>query len=328
MNKLKIIPKELVIIAENNGLDKNKIDGLMNSFVDSFTEAKNISNEARKIVVTDESQTDLMFQARTARLSLKDIRVRVDKTRISLKEQSLREGRAIDGMANIIKALIVPVEEHLEKQEKYAEVKELERLEKRNNERILRLSPYVEDITVYNVKDMTDLAFNSLFDTCKKAHEATKKAQEEAEKKRIAEEKAEKERQIKIQKENDKLKKDAEIREKAIKIEREKVEAERKKAQEIANKKLDAERKEKEKAQRLLDQKKKQEMERIKAENERLAKIEKDKEEELKKPDKEKYKMYIKTLFHVPAPVVNNQEISLKITEIVSYLLKLNQEKI
>ena len=122
--------KELVLIAQQEGLQPSKVDDLMKSFAGYFNQARTLAEEAKSIVVKDETQTDLMLKARETRLALKNIRVEAEKTKIQLKEQSLREGNAIQGVYNVIKALIVPVEEHLEKQEKFIEkIEELPILE-------------------------------------------------------------------------------------------------------------------------------------------------------------------------------------------------------
>lgn len=288
---------QLATIASQTGLDTNKVNALMQRFNTSFSEAKEIVQQSKGIVVTDENQSDKMLEARTARLKLKDIRVRVEKTRVELKEQSLREGKAIDGMANIIKALIIPVEEHLEKQEKFAEEKEKLRLDTRNNERIAKLQQYVSDTSIYNVRDMTDLAFDTLLNTCKTAYEATKKAEEEAEIKRKADEEAKRKEDERIRKENEKLKA---LREK-----------DRIKMQKLREEKEQAE--QKERAKQLEEQKRIQE--------------EKKRHDELKKaPDKEKYKKYVSDLFHIQAPVINDPEIDQKVRNIVRYLLQVNEE--
>lgn len=205
----------LVVVAQESGLEAPKIELLLGSYKSVFQKAKEIAEKANDIVVTDESQTDLMGKARAARLELKNLRVEAEKTRKQLKDQSLREGKAIDGMANIIKALIVPIEEHLEKQEKFAEVKAAERKAKRYSDRIEALSPYVENVSIYNLNDMEDEAFTILLEQSKKAHEAALKAQELAKAEQEAKEKAEEEERKRIREENQKLKEEAEAREKA-----------------------------------------------------------------------------------------------------------------
>lgn len=176
---------ELSTVVNSVGLEQSKADSILQSFADCFSQAKILAEESKGIVVTDESQVDLMAQARTARLKLKDIRVNAEKIRVALKEQSLRESRAIDGVSNLIKALIVPVEEHLEKQEKFLEVREQLRLSERLNKRIADLSQYVDDITLYNIKDMSDEAFANLLESSKTAFEAKKDAEAKADKERL-----------------------------------------------------------------------------------------------------------------------------------------------
>lgn len=176
---------ELVLIAQDAQLEKSQVENLLQSFSKNFQEAKKIASEVKSIVVTDETQVELMNKAREARLSLKNIRVEVEKTRIGLKEQSLREGKAIDGMANIIKALVIPVEEHLQKQEDFVKLRESEAAAKKYADRIEKLSQLVDDISLYNVKDMTDGAFENLVKSSTEAREAKKQAELKAEADRV-----------------------------------------------------------------------------------------------------------------------------------------------
>ena len=174
---------DLVAVINQSGLDTSKSESLMQSFAGYFSEAKEIAEKSKSIIVTDESQVEEMKKAREYRLKLKDIRVNADKTRAELKEQSLREGNAIQGVFNIIKALVVPVEEYLEKQEKFAEVKEQLRLEKQLNERVEKLSKYVTDVSLYSLKDMADEVFENLLAGCKSNFEKAQQEQKDAQEK-------------------------------------------------------------------------------------------------------------------------------------------------
>lgn len=280
---------ELQLIAKDSGLEENKVETLLSSFGQYFQEAKSITEESRNIVVTSEDQIEEMAQAREARLKLWKIRCQVENTRKELKEQSLREGKAIDGISNVIKALIVPVEEHLEKQEKFAEILEKNRKAERLANRIEELSQYVDDITLYSLSDMADEAFAKLLNDCKKAFEDQKEAELKAEKERIAQEKANAEEREKLRIENEKLRKEAAIKEEKARIEREKQKAELRKERE-AREKIEAEVRAKkeaeEKAQKEAEeQKRTEELERLRAEKEaRLA------------PDKEKMRVVYKDI--------------------------------
>lgn len=116
-------PNQLQTIVDESGLDSTKAAVILKQFQDYFTMASEWESKAKAIVVTDEGQTTKMKMAREGRLFLKKKRVAIEKTRKELKEQALREGKAIDGIANVLKALIVPIEEHLDEQEHFVERK-------------------------------------------------------------------------------------------------------------------------------------------------------------------------------------------------------------
>lgn len=121
---------EIAVRESGMALDSPKAKELLESFQDYFKIAADWEKKAATLVVTDASQTAVMKMAREGRLFLKGKRVAIEKMRKKLKEQSVREGRAIDGMANILKALIVPLEEHLDKQERFVEIRAAEEAEK------------------------------------------------------------------------------------------------------------------------------------------------------------------------------------------------------
>ncbi len=110
---------ELVVIAKNSGLPQTKSQALLEIFQEYFGIAAEWEKAAKFIKVTDESQTDLMLKAREGRKFLQDARINLEKTRVSQKKFALLEGKAIDGMANVLKASIVPVEQYLAEQENF-----------------------------------------------------------------------------------------------------------------------------------------------------------------------------------------------------------------
>ena len=175
-----------VLIPKEIGLEPAKTEFLLKQFAGFFNKAQELAKVGRELLVTREDDLEGMAEAKRIRKELQDIRTKgVEPTRKELKEQSLREGKAIDGIANVIKALIVPVEEHLEKQEKFAQIAEENRkLELLENRREL-LSHYVNDVYVFNLSEMTEEVFATLLENSKKAYEAQLAAEEEAEKKRV-----------------------------------------------------------------------------------------------------------------------------------------------
>lgn len=308
---------EIALVAQNAGLAPTGVENLLKRFAAYFNEAKKLAEGAKEIVVTDESQTDLMLKARETRLSLKSLRTHVEAVRVELKEQSLREGRAIDGVSNLIKALIVPVEEHLEKQEKYAEIKELERIQKKYEERIALLSPYVDDISLYAIKDMSDVVFDNLLAGCKASYQAKKDAEAKAEADRIAKEKEKEEEDRKIREENEKLKKEAEEKQKEsdriAKEQEEKLEKERK-AREEAEAKLKAEKEAQEKKERDAKA----------AEEAKKAAEEEAKRKALLAPDKEKLVELAGTIDKITLPAVSSKEAGDVVNEVQTKLSALS----
>ena len=115
---------KLEVIVRDSGLEATKAQTLLTQFKDYFDIAAEWELKAKSIVVTDASQVADMQMARVGRLFLREKRIAIEKSRKELKEQALREGKAIDGIANVLKAVIVPIETYLEQQEKFIEIRD------------------------------------------------------------------------------------------------------------------------------------------------------------------------------------------------------------
>lgn len=305
---------ELAVIAKESNLSANKVEQLLSNFGESLKAAKTIAAGAGDIIVTDETQTKLMGDARAKRLELKNIRVEVEKIRKSLKEESLREGKAIDGMANIIKALIVPVEEHLEKQEKFAERAEEERKHKRHIDRIEQLSPFVENISVYNLMEMSEDDFKVLLRQAKAAFEAKQEAEKQAEIERQEAAEAEAKRQKERDAENERLKKEAAEKEAELAKER----AAAKKLQDKKDEEL------------RIEREKIAEIERKQAEDKAAADKKKAEEEEAQRqallaPDKEKLLKFAVEIENIKLPHVSDREAGKVLDETADYLARITK---
>ena len=119
---------ELTVIINESGLSETKGQILLDNFGNYFQIASEWEKKAKVIVVTDAGQKADMQMARVGRLFLREKRISIEKTRKGLKEQSLREGKAIDGIANVLKSVIVPIEKYLDEQEHFVEIQEQARL--------------------------------------------------------------------------------------------------------------------------------------------------------------------------------------------------------
>jgi hypothetical protein len=239
---------ELQLIVQESGLPQTKAEYILQQFQHYFTMAAEWEIKAKSIIVTDESQKTEMEMARVGRLFLKEQRLKVEKARVEMKKDIIMEGKAIEGIANVLKALIVPIEEHLDKQEHFVENKKKEeeariRIEvekKMEEERIAKEKAEAEErerIRLENEKLKAE------------AIERERQAQEErmkleAEKKAVEE----------------KARKQKEAAEKKLKAEREEhekqIEIQRQEASRIQREKEDAERKNKEKMDALITEKK------------------------------------------------------------------------
>lgn len=292
---------------------------LKNEFLPFFEQAEEWKNKAENLVVTDISQKEEMAQAREARLALKKIRTETENKRKELKEESLRKGKAIDGMANVIKYLITPIEEHLKKQEDFEKIETARIKAELSEKREKQLSKYEVETSFYNLGEMPEESFQQLLDNSKMAFEAKKEAARKAEEERIAKEKAEQEERERIRKENEKLRAEAEKRAKEEAVRKKAEEAERKAREEKERKeraeheaKLRKEREAREKieaelrAKKEAEEKAKKEAE-AKAKAEEAARKKREKEERLA-PDKIKLQNLAKSIVEIQLPEVKSDE--------------------
>jgi hypothetical protein len=176
-------------------IEKTKGDYIKEKFQDFTQSIEEWSEKANAIVVTDETQKEVMLEAREGRLLLKAKRIEVEKVRKSLKEQSLNEGRLIDSVAKYLTSLIEPAEKHLELQEKFIEIQEQNKRIKVKAERTFLLQPYLEVIDPNSIQlDLiTEEAFATILNGAIVSLENKK-----AEAKRLQDEIYENEKKVKL----------------------------------------------------------------------------------------------------------------------------------
>lgn len=275
-NKVEVLPPQtdLATVIKDSGLQPAKAAILQTRFNNFFTEVAEWEQKAKSLVVTDINQKEDIKAAREGRIFLKGKRVEVEKTRKELKEQVVREGKAIDGVANVLKSLIAPIEEHLAAQENFAARKEAERIEAMVLLRKEELLAIPADPEQYDLENLAEESYVFIRDGLKQQRADRIKAEQDAEAARIqrekdAEVKAEEQRleNIKLKEANAKAEAEAE----ASRVAKEKAEAatRRAKAKVEANaKKIQAEAAEK---ARVAKEEADAEIEKVNAENRRLA---------------------------------------------------------
>jgi len=238
----------LQVMVEEVGLSKPKAQTLLERFGHYFKLAAEWEKKTESLIVVNEDQVAEMKMAREGRLFLRQERIRIENTRKELKADILREGKALDGIANVLKHLIIPIEEYLDRQENFIVNKKAEEeaahraeVEKRmEEERIEREKKEVEDKRIADEKAKADqeriraenVRVKAENDRVKaEAAEREKKLKEESEAKqrKTIEEAAERER---------KLKAESSAREKKAREEKEAVEKKLREHKEAEEKKI------------------------------------------------------------------------------------------
>lgn len=338
--------KDLAIILEEKQLEPTQSKTLLDGFGDFFVQAHKLVAQAKGIKVTSEDQVEEMARAKELRIKLMKIRKDAERTKVVLKEGYLRGGQAVQDIFNDIRDITQPEEDRLKEQEKFAEIAEAKRVEARHTKRVETLSKYVEDVSVYSLRDMPDDVFDNLVSDCKKVYDQKIADEKKAEEERIAREKAQElynDRKLILAKFSDFVdlsrltpdttqteyeemvslaqssKKAHEDKQEAIRIENEKLQKEKEEAEKerlAAEKKAEEERKKLEAEKAEAEEKLRKEKE-AQAEKERKAlEAEEEKkrveEEAAKKallaPDKEKLAELAKTIDIIKFPAVSSKE--------------------
>lgn len=315
---------QLQVIIEENQLEN--ADEVKQVFSPFFDQVEVVKETCLAIKITDISQVEEMERAREYRLKLKNLRVASEKEKTRLKEQPLRKCQAIDALARYLKSEIEPLEDYLMEQEKFAIHKEEERKAELESKRKQELDGYEGDYQYVDLKEMPEENYQNFLKSAQETYKLKKEkeAQEEAERKRIADEQAKAQEAIRA--ENERLKAEADKREKEIEAERKKVEEANAKAQAEAEKKLKAEREKTEKLEAELKAKAEEDA-RAKREADAKAKAEQEAKEKAEKeaklaPDKKKLEQLAVQITQLSMPEVASDEAKAIVKAVVELLNK------
>lgn len=317
---------QVLDVIESAGLEQDTTQTLKQKFLPFWEQAEKWRGMAEGLVVTDESQTREMKMAREARLALRAIRVDADKTRKALKEDSIRYGKAVQGVYNVIEYLIKPIEEHLLQQEQFVEIQAQKRLDALNAERQGVAGPLMNwidvDLPFNNAPwaHFTESEFRQIVHAALSAKDAEEAEAARLEAERLAREKAEAEERDRLRKENERLRAERAELERQQAEERRKMEEQARKEQEEAEKKLAAERAERERIQEEARRKEQAEAARRTAEEEARARAE-------AAPDKERLLAFAADISGISSPAVKSksakalaERIDEKITELACWI--------
>jgi hypothetical protein len=120
---------QLQVIVKESGLEITEGKSIIEKFGDYEKIAREWELKAKSIVVTDASQTTEMAMAKEARKHFSNLRINVEKTRVAMREQSLRKTQAINSVARFLVSLIKPIEDYLREQEDFVKIQEAKRVE-------------------------------------------------------------------------------------------------------------------------------------------------------------------------------------------------------
>lgn len=214
-----ITSQALIKVDTECGLEGDAAQALRRAFAERYVRITEHVTAA--VAVTNAEDPAQVKEARKIRLALKAERCEVEKIRKSLKEDSLRRGKAIDGYANVLKYMVEPVENRLEAIEKAEELREKARVDALVAERSEILRSYGGDPAAFVLRTMDENTWQAILETVKRRDEERKEMQRKAEAARAEQERKDAEERERQRQENIRLKAEAEAREAQAKAERE-----------------------------------------------------------------------------------------------------------
>jgi hypothetical protein len=181
----------LTITSELKELEPEKSQQIKAVF-DPMVEMLQSFEEAYNQVVAMDPGEETSKIAKRLRLDIGKIRINADKEHKRLKEESLRTGRAIDGIRNILKFAITDKEEKLKEIETHFERIEAERIRVLQESRQDELYKYNPDHPFIDLGNMSEEVWINFLAGTKASYEARIEAERKAEEERLAAEEAEK----------------------------------------------------------------------------------------------------------------------------------------
>lgn len=278
---------ELILKVEDYNIEPSRAEQIRAIFIPMANMLEGFETQYNEVVQLEPSK-ETSSRAKRLRLDIAKVRINTEKLRVAQKEEYLRAGKAIDGVANILKFAVVEKENKLQEIETHFERLEAARISKLAEDRAIELEKY-ECFNVPNLGIMDEAVYSNFLVGAKANFETRKEAERKAEEERLAKEAAELAERKRVWFENERLKQEAQEREKqlqeerrlaeierqkqeaALAIERAKAESERKAVEEanrIEKEKLEAEKKAIEEKNRIERERAEAEARRIKAEQE------------------------------------------------------------
>jgi len=175
-------------------IEKSKAEQIKATFEPMAKMLSEFEEKFNEIIKNSEKEVtkEITIKAKRLRIDIGKVRIETDKIRKDQKDEYLRAGKAIDGVANILKWAVTDKENKLKEIEDYFEIQEKKRLELLQIERVEKLQKYVEDAHERDLSSMDTDVFDIYLAGKKKEFEDKIEAKKKAEKERIKNEKLDK----------------------------------------------------------------------------------------------------------------------------------------
>lgn len=258
MNEVSTIdPKEY-------GLEEKKSKDIIEAFLPKITEREALA-EIYGTIIKQELNLETCVEARELRLKLVKVRTGISDIHKTQKAFFLASGRFVDAWKNKETEPVTQMEAKLNEIEKHFDNIEKEAKEKLQADREAILIPYLEETEIVIIPDLTtmdDDVWEAYLHAKKKHYDERIAAEKKAEADRLEAARKEKERQEKIEKENKRLKKEADAKAKQYEAERKEREAAENKArlerEEAEKKREEKARKDRETQDAILEKERKE----------------------------------------------------------------------
>ena len=263
-NKLVALPQEVSVLAEKVATEKREeVNNILNQL---FAGTESWKQQIANITVKDHTDKMAMSIADTARLNVKKARLEAEKLFDAKRDEVQRVKLEYDledklwlKSKQIMQEMFKSLEQEAEYKANTAKRYEIEQKEKRTQERLKKVIVFNPTVSRFDVENLSDEMFNIFLSGLEKEYNERIEAEQKAEAERIAKEKEEAAERERIRVENERLKKEAEVKEKELAAERAKVEQERKEAELKAQK-------EREESERILFEERKKAAEKLELE--------------------------------------------------------------
>lgn len=314
---------ELAAVAKREGVANQTGAQLVATYAPMHAAIIAARETAQKIT-NGENPTERKM-ARECRLSLRRARCEVEDARKAAKAEALRYGKAVDGMANVLKFLCEPEEERLLAIEEHEERKEAARIAALVAARTSELLAVGADPAAYNLCAMTDATWQTVITAARKAKQDAEAAARKAEADRIAKEQAEREERARIQAENERLRKEAMERDAELKRQREEAEAKQREIEAAARKERDAALKRQRELEEIAERERKErEIIEAKRAAERAAEEKRKRDQDAaarkaaRAPDREKINAFAASMMAVEPPAMATEDGRVVMAEILA----------